>query len=68
MIYCNPQCKIVVLAGCQSELSVFSNIASILDLKLIYLTGKSEIQDSFQSNFIIDIEKLDSQLRNIGMA
>ena len=68
MIYCNPQCKIVVLAGCQSELSVFSNIASILDLKLIYLTGKSEIQDSFQSNFIIDIEKLDSQLINIGMA
>lgn len=68
MIYCNPQCKIVVLSGCQSDLSIFSNIASILDLNLIYIIGKSEIQDSFQSNFIIDIEKLESQLINMGMA
>ena len=65
IIYCKEKCKVIVLTGYKGDLSIFSNIADTLNIELIYLNGKSYLNDNIQTGFNIEINELESLLTNI---
>ena len=65
IIYCKEKCKVIVLTGYKGDLSIFSNIADALNIELIYLNGKSNLNNNIQTGFNIEINDLKILLKNI---
>jgi capsular polysaccharide biosynthesis protein len=43
IVFCNPGATIICLISAKVELGIFSNIAHLLDLNLVYLAGDGDV-------------------------
>lgn len=64
IIFCKPKCKIIVLISQKLDLSIFSTLAAMYDLDMVYLVGIPKDESYIQTSFYIDPNKFQMLIAN----
>lgn len=67
ILFCNPQCKVFCLTNYKIDLSIFSTIAKIINLEMIYFYDKSTTlsrSSDLHASFKVDVSALEVFIKN----